>query len=129
MNKILLTIIALTITLGGFTLGRSVGENAAGLKFERINLHLSKLNAVGAYSTYAGISSSISEGDPDYAKCIADSYASVHFKNIRTCLTQTECRNIIFEDVKKSNPELLDENKSFTNYENLPGCKRAMANK
>jgi hypothetical protein len=127
MNKYTLTIggaaLVLALGLGGFHIGRSVGEDSARQRFERETYLLSNLNAVASYASYAEMSVLISEGKLNQAKCSANVIASTHFRQVQACLARRGCRDAVYDEVKKRAPEILDERKlKFTYYENAEKC-------
>lgn len=123
MKKIALTLIALVIALSSFFLGGVLGSRAAQTQLEKKNHYLLMLNAIPHYSTPAEISTQIKSKRYDHAKCIADVTASFYYREIQGCLADRECSAVIHDEVQRTAPELLIDDKSkFTYYENLERC-------
>jgi len=134
MNKSILIVggaaLVLVLGLGGFHIGRGVGEDSARQKFEKETYLLLNLNAVASYVSYAEMSAQISDGKLNQAKCTANVVASAHLRQVKECLGQRGCRDAIYDEVKKLAPELLDESKlKFTYYENAEACFSANPDK
>ncbi|MES2536133.1 MAG: hypothetical protein V4632_09705 [Pseudomonadota bacterium] len=134
MNKSILTIggvvLVLAIGLGCFHLGRGVGEESVRQRSERETYLLLNLNAIASYASYAEISAQISDGKLNQAKCTANVVASGHLRQVKECLGQRGCRDVIYDEVKKRAPELLDGSKlKFTYYENAEACFSANPDK
>lgn len=119
----MLTFIALAIALGSFFLGGFLGGRATQMRLEKTNHYLLMLNAIPHYRTPAEISLQITSKRYDHAKCIADVTASFYYREIQACLADQECSTVIHDEVQKTAPELLTDDKSkFTYYENLERC-------
>lgn len=134
MNKFVLAVggvaLVLVIGFGGFHIGRNVGENSTRQRFEREAYLLLSLNAVTSYASYAQLSAQISDGKLNQAKCTTNVVASAHLRQVKECLGQRVCRNVIYDEVKKRAPELLNESKlKFTYYENMETCSSAKPDK
>lgn len=134
MKKSVLTVggvaLVLAIGLGGFHIGRGVGENSVRQRFERDAYLLLNLNAVASYASYAELSEQILDGKLNQAKCTTNVVASAHLRQVKECLGQRVCRDVIYDEVKKRAPELLNGSKlKFTYYENMEACSAAKPDK
>jgi len=124
MKKTISIFIIGVLLFGSFLWGQRIGEVSARENFNKIENHLSSMNAIGAYITHAEISEEISKGGFGHARCIADVTASAYFNQIQECLGQDGCRNLIYDEIVKSAPELLDKKnkKKFTYYGTMEKC-------
>lgn len=108
--------------LASFLLGGKLGASAAQKDFDMKSKYLSFLNLMHPFRMASEISAKISDKQYQNAKCSADLSASVYYQEIRTCLADAECGSLIIDDVKEMAPEMLDDNKKFTYYENGEAC-------
>lgn len=116
-------VLVLVIGLGGFHLGRTVGEDSTRKRAEKETYLLSSLNAVPLYAGYAEMSERIMDGKLNQAKCAANINASSYLRTVKRCLEERVCRDFISDEVKKIAPELLDEGRQkFTYYESGESC-------
>jgi hypothetical protein len=105
--KIFLTVLALIATVIAFFLGVAIGK-----RNERTSLmaawdYMSKANAVGAFHTYDNILKKMGEGRSEYAACLVEMYASIHFDEVQRCLNDSQCRSEINSHVQKVAPQLM----------------------
>jgi hypothetical protein len=123
MNKLFLAIAAVAIVLSSFVLGGFLGRQSAQLRSEKTSHYLSMLNSISRNSTPVEISQQINAKRYDHAKCIADVSASFYYRELQACLAEDGCRAVIQDEVQKTAPELLANDKSkFTYYENMERC-------
>jgi hypothetical protein len=109
MKKLLVVVVAIVVGAGGYVSGWIAGHQSADRKAVRLGEHISHLNDVGSYLTAANVSGSFIDGDPELAECFANMLTTLHFRSVRACLDQDNCRSIILEEVQKNAPELMDD--------------------
>lgn len=110
LKKKIIWAVVLLISLAGVFVGGLVigGHSTTDYVFNEFK----KVNApvvLGHYTIYRDIAVNIKESEYAQAKCSAELGASSMFDDLKACLADHGCKDVIEEKVRKSAPEVLGE--------------------
>ena len=93
------------IFAGGLVIGGHVTTDHVFSEFKKVNAPV----VLGHYTIYRDIAVNLKGSKYDEAKCSAELGVSSMFDDLKACLANHECRDVIEGKVRKSAPEVLGE--------------------
>jgi hypothetical protein len=109
-KKILWGVLGVFALLAAYSFGYQYGHKTTLRSFVKQYKDSEIIVGYGRYIDYRNISTDISKGKYDYAKCAADLGASDLYDELLTCLSDKNCSKLIDKEKEyKIAPELFDK--------------------
>lgn len=115
-RNVLFGLLAMVACIGAFFVGLQTGASHTAQQHQLRDRYLSVMNAIASYSFQTDIAQAIVEKKDTTALCLIHVQASARVDEVRACLNNPSCRQVMEPEILKIAPEFLGQGELKIKY-------------